>query len=88
MSDNVRTFISILLVELCWIQVGFPLQNNGNGDPVVDRDGESSAFEEIAALKAQMDVLERDHAQLKDRFDMMDGQSAETKLLVEKYQNR
>ena len=40
------------------------------------------------SLKAQMDNLQKDHAELKARVDLIDGESAETRLLVEKYQNR
>ena len=71
------------------------MQNNGNGDPSAtasssrdNQDSEFNTYEEMDSLKAQMDNLQKDHAELKARVDLIDGESAETRLLVEKYQNR
>ena len=43
---------------------------------------------EIRAMKARIDDLENQNAEMREKLDRFDGESAEIRLLVEKYKNR
>ena len=54
----------------------------GNGDSGFNAEAE------IKALKATVDDAMKENAEMREMLDRFDGESAEIRLLVEKYENR